>query len=180
MPKILIILFTLFLGNTTNSCRVQQTEEASSLEVQRDMLVGEFQPSALEAKPFASWFIPAYENFTPDEEALTSLQENIKDHEIVVFMGTWCGDSQRETPKFLKLLDDAGYDMKNLTMIGVDYSKSTPNAREKEYNIERVPTIIFLKDGQEVNRFVEYPVESLEEDVANIVGGKEYINPYSN
>ena len=39
---------------------------------------------------------------------------------------------------------------------------------------------IFYKDGEEVNRFVEYSQgESIEEAIAKIVSGKEYKNSYA-
>lgn len=95
-------------------------------------------------------------------------------------MGTWCGDSKRETPKMLKLLDEAGYNYNNLEMFAVDYDKTTPDQLEEKYDIHHVPTIIFYKDGKEVNRFVEYAQgASLEEDIAKIVSGEEYHDSYS-
>ena len=50
---------------------------------------------------------------------------------------------------------------------------------EEKMNLNRVPTIIFYKNGKEVNRFVEFAQESLEEDIAKIVSGKDYKNSYA-
>ena len=51
---------------------------------------------------------------------------------------------------------------------------------EEELDLDRVPTIIFYKNGEEVNRFVEYArEESIEEDLAKIVSGKPYKNSYA-
>ena len=90
-------------------------------------------------------------------------------------MGTWCGDSKREVPKFYKLLDEAQFPLDRLTMVGVSREranyKQSPGGEEEGLHIARVPTFIFYKDGEEINRFVETPVQSLEEDVLQLLKG---------
>ena len=44
--------------------------------------------------------------------------------------------------------------------------------------IYNVPTIIFLKNGYEINRFVEFPVNSLESDISKIIKGEPYKHSY--
>lgn len=144
-----------------------------------EILLGEFKQSELEKEPHSRWFTPAYENYKPKKEALKTIKKNIHDYEILMFMGTWCGDSRYEVPKFFKLLDEVDFDRKNLTNIAVNRAKKAPGELDEEYRVHRVPSIIFLKDGKEVNRFVEYSIESLEEDIAEIVKGKNYTDPYS-
>ena len=184
MNKILILLaaVTLSCGNTVNNVQREPEVKLKNTEnsVQKDMLLGEFHKEDLKQKPFKSWFEPRYENFSPDKESMEKISENIGDYEIKLLMGTWCGDSKREVPKFLKLLDNANYDYQNLEMVAVDYNKTTPSRIEEELDVHHVPTIIFYKNGKEVNRFVEYPqAESIEEDIAKIVTGEEYKNSYA-
>lgn len=93
-------------------------------------------------------------------------------------MGTWCGDSRRETPHFYKLLDAVNFDYKNLQMITVDRSKKSSNNEQAGLEIIRVPTFIFYKNGKEINRFVEYPVKSLEEDLLEILKETGYKHSY--
>ena len=93
-------------------------------------------------------------------------------------MGTWCGDSQHETPIFYKLMDAINFDYKNLTMIAVNRSKETPDNLQEGLKITNVPTFIFYKKGKEMGRFVEYPRETLEKDVLKIVSGKLYKHSY--
>ena len=55
-------------------------------------------------------------------------------------------------------------------MWAVDRKKNLPNNLAKEYQIEYVPTFIFLKNGHEIGRIVESPEALyLEEDVLNIL-----------
>lgn len=182
MNKFLLILLVTFFGGKTDKTSKQVTPTNNQevvVNTQKGMLIGEYDRKQLEEEPYASWYKSTYEAYTPKEEALETIKENISDYDITVLMGTWCHDSKRETPKLLKLLDLSNYDMDKLTLIGVDYRRNTPdNAREK-YDVLRVPTIIFYKDGKEVNRFVEHAKQSLEEDIAKIVAGKEYSNSYA-
>ncbi|MEO2064800.1 MAG: thioredoxin family protein [Christiangramia sp.] len=177
-----IFLFAAIALSCVNTQKSNLSNEKPKEEssVQSDILIGLFHKEDLQAKPYAGWFNPRYEKFTPENEALETIKENINDYQIKLFMGTWCGDSKRETPKMLKLLDEAGYNYDNLEMFAVDYDKTTPDQLEEKYDIHHVPTIIFYKDGKEVNRFVEYAQgASLEEDIAKIVSGEEYHDSYS-
>lgn len=152
---------------------VSQEEEAEA-----DILIGEVEREDFQHAPYSAWFDPMYTSYKPNEEALQIIKENIQDYEIMMFMGTWCADSQREVPKFYKILDLSDYDLERLEVRAVREDKTLPNEIEKEYDITYVPTIIFFKDGEEVGRFVEYPQEELEDDVAKIVSGQEYKHSY--
>ena len=93
-------------------------------------------------------------------------------------MGTWCEDSQREIPHFFKLLQALEFDQKHLEMYAMSEEKTTPENYEKGWEIYNVPTIIFLKNGNEINRFVEFPVNSLESDITKIIKGESYTHSY--
>ena len=189
MNKFIILLAAVAMscGNKMNdSSKDMAVEEKTEQQAepvantQKDMLIGYFEKNELQQAPFSKWFSPRYDEYTPDTEAMNTIAENINDYEIKLFMGTWCGDSKRETPKFLKILDEADFNYDNLEMVAVDYSKKTPTNIEDGLDVKRVPTIIFFKDGKEVNRFVEYSQgESIEQDIAKIVSGEAYKNSYA-
>jgi thiol-disulfide isomerase/thioredoxin len=143
-------------------------------------LMGVHGEQAFNQEPFASWFQPGYEAYEPDVMILDELITQLQDVEIRAYMGTWCGDSKREVPKFYKLLDQAEFDQSNLTLIAIDRSKTQPESLVDGYNVMRVPTFIFYRDGKELGRFVERPVETLEADILKIVSGQEYKHAYDN
>jgi len=165
--------------SSTSSSSEMAVETKTTSNMQDGMLVGKFNKADLEQEAFSKWFNSGYTDFNPSSEAMETIKKNISDYEIIAFMGTWCPDSRRETPKVFKILEEAGYDMSKLTFYGVNRQKTTTDNIEKEFDLNRVPTVIFLKDGKEVNRFVEYPRESIEEDFAKIVSGEEYKNSYA-
>ena len=63
-------------------------------------------------------------------------------------------------------------------MYAVSGEKHTPDNYEKGLNITNVPTLIFYKNGKEINRFVEFPNISLAKDLETIIHGESYKNPY--
>ena len=182
------MLFFLFMFSASFACgEIAEKKDETTKPVTtvpenntQDMLVGEITKNDLSQPPFAAWFQQGFEEYTPSAEAMQVIKSNISEYEIKVYMGTWCPDSQREVPKLFKILELADYDLNKLTMTGLDYNKSAPGNPQTEYDIKRVPTFIFLKNGKEVDRFVEYPQETIAKDIAKIVSGKEYKHSYEN
>ena len=89
--------------------------------------------------------------------------------ETKVFLGTWCSDSRREVPRFLKVMDLAGASPAAFTLIGLDRKMKSPGGSEAPFHIERVPTFVFLKQGKEIGRIVETPHTSIEGDMVTIL-----------
>ncbi|MDP2686663.1 MAG: thioredoxin family protein [Aequorivita sp.] len=143
------------------------------------MLLGKANREGLQMEAFKNWFNPGYTDYKVDSETLEQLKPLLKDVTVTIFMGTWCEDSQRETPHFYKILDEVGFDESKLTMITVSEEKTTPEGFENGKNITNVPTIIFYKNEKELGRIVEYPIESLEKDMLAILSGKEYKHAYA-
>lgn len=162
---------------TTNP-ETTKTTPAPVEQQDPEVEIGKLTKDNFLEEPHAAWFNPMYDSYKPEETALEEIKSNINDYEIKIFMGTWCSDSQREVPKFLRLLELSDYDMDRLEINGVTRDKTSPNEYEKSFDIVYVPTIIFLKDGEEVNRFVEYPQQNFEQDIADIVTGRDYKNSY--
>ena len=117
-------------------------------------------------------------SYNPNTDILKKIKTLIKKKGIVLIMGTWCEDSEREIPGFIKILESINYDTTKMRIIAVDENKITPNFIEKNYDLINVPTIIFYKNKNEINRIVEFPIKSIEEDILDILTGKEYKNAY--
>ena len=149
----------------------------------RQLLVGKINLEGLQSQPYGSWFQSRYDDYHPDDTMVTLFKEKLSDYNIKLFLGTWCGDSKRESPRFIKILEAADFPMEQLEIIALDYReghyKTSPTGEEKGLNIIKVPTIIFFKNGKEVNRIVESPLETLEEDMAQIVFKKNYVPNYA-
>ncbi|MDX1752190.1 MAG: thioredoxin family protein [Salinimicrobium sediminis] len=182
--KFLMYLMLLITATNCGSSQQNKAETTETttppIEEQNDLLIGSIDKNDLQQAPHSAWFDPMYQSYKPDQKALKTIQENINDYDIKMFMGTWCADSQLEVPKFYKLLDLSNYDLDRLEVTAVQEDKTLPDGSQKEFDVIYVPTIIFFKDGEEVGRFVEYPQDELEKDVAKIVSGQEYEHSYQN
>lgn len=141
------------------------------------MLLGPVNREGLQTAPFKSWFEETYTTYQPRLSALGGVSKALKGVEVVVFMGTWCTDSQLEVPQFYRILDVLKFEESNLKVYAVDNhpdrNKTTPGGEHKLYNIEFVPTFIFMRDGKELGRIVEYPQKSLEADMAGFLTRKD-------
>lgn len=167
---------------TTSSITRTETKVTSEVKAspQDDDYTGIINEEDLKSGILKIWFMPGYEAYNPDQIIVDKIDKNIDEYSIKVFMGTWCSDSRREIPKFYKLLDRIDYNQNQLEVITTNRNKTTKQGYEKDYHIEYVPTIIFFdKNGEEVNRFVEFPQESLEEDILKIVTKQSYKNSYA-
>ncbi|SNR67804.1 thioredoxin family protein [Lutibacter flavus] len=141
-------------------------------------LIGIATKESFLQEPYNEWFNPNYEYYSLNEDVIDKLKPLLKEVTIKAFMGTWCGDSQEQTPAFYKILDNTDFNYSNLELVTVDRSKTTPDNLQESFNIIRVPTFIFYKEGKEIGRFVEYPRESVEEDILKIVSGEPYKHSY--
>lgn len=195
MKKIFILLSATLLVACNSSKEKNKLDENTSKEMISEntkekindtlpyedtvMLLGKANRKGFQMDAFKNWFNPGYEDYKVNSETLQLLKPLLKDVTITVFMGTWCEDSQRETPHFYKILDEANFDESKLTLITVSDDKTTPQGFEDGKNITNVPTIIFYKNDKELGRIVEYPIESLEKDMFAILSGKEYKHAYA-
>ena len=173
-------------SENTSIKEVLETEETQSEKLNQTvpfeesvMLLGKADRNGLKMEAFQDWFGPGYEEYKPNAEIMEKLKPLIKDVEITLFLGTWCTDSHRDVPHLYKILDKLNFDESKLQAYATSEEKTTPEGYENEVNIIQVPTIIFYKNGKELNRIVEYSLYSLEQDMLNILSGKDYKNPYS-
>ncbi|MEO5563990.1 MAG: hypothetical protein ABIR18_11160, partial [Chitinophagaceae bacterium] len=124
-----------------------------------------------------------YDSYTPSAETIRAIKKlDTKGITVEIFLGTWCGDSRREVPRFLKLLDVLSFPQKNVKIIGVGNSdsmmKQSPGHEETGKGIFRVPVFIISKNAVEINRINEFPVNSLEKDFYTILSNQNYSPNY--
>jgi len=139
-------------------------------------LLGNIDREDLNQKPYQTWFDSIYQDYKVDNQALKELDKRYrKDIQVKIFLGTWCGDSKREVSRFFKILDHSALKTAQVELVCLDNRreayKQGPHGEEKGLNIHRVPTFIFYDNDQEIGRIVEYPVTSLEMEMAQIYAG---------
>lgn len=114
-----------------------------------------------------------FDEYKPDPASLEMLQSIAhalhQDLKVEVVVGTWCGDSRREVPRFMKMQRALRQDRLPVSFWGVDRSKHNPPEAVEGKNIEKVPTFIVYYKGQELGRITEKPEVSVEADLAEIL-----------
>ncbi|ESU29437.1 hypothetical protein FLJC2902T_08400 [Flavobacterium limnosediminis JC2902] len=146
----------------------------------KDTLIGKQSKEALLKNPYSLWYNPNHENYKPNAATLSELKKHMTGVSVTVFMGTWCEDSQQQIPCFYKILEALQFDNANVSLIAVDKNKITPQQFEKGLDITNVPTFIFYRNGKEIHRIVERPMETLEKDMLKILSGQPYKHAYQN
>ncbi|SFT42997.1 hypothetical protein SAMN04489724_0720 [Algoriphagus locisalis] len=138
-------------------------------------LAGELDLSVLKTDTtYQGWFEQYYNAFQLSGKN-TDWKKRFENTEIEIFLGTWCGDSKRWVPQLVKLWNELGLDENQLKFTalydGEERYKQGPKGEEKGKSIHRVPTFIFKENDKEYARIVEFPVNDLETDLAQIALG---------
>ena len=178
--RIILLALALFISLYVSA---QNNYQTISLENGSSYLVGKIDTNALKAEPYNSWYPKNHTDYQVDSTLINPHKEAVNSHKVLLFMGTWCGDSKREVPRFVKILETMDFPSENLKMVALDrrkeHYKKSPSGEEWGLNIIKVPTFIFYKNGKEVNRIVESPIGSLEEDILKIINEESYTPNYS-
>jgi cyclophilin family peptidyl-prolyl cis-trans isomerase len=122
--------------------------------------------------------VPDYEQrkreYAPDITVLEMMKSYVRagDH-VEVYMGTWCQDSQREVPRFLRVVDDLreqyGVELP-VQFFALDRSKQKPAEFVAGKHVEKVATFIYYRGDEELGRIVEKTESPLfEDDLLTIV-----------
>lgn len=114
--------------------------------------------------------------YVPNSESIEWLNKFNVDVNIIVFMGTWCSDSRREVPRFLKNLELAQNNNIKFQLMGLDRSKRDSLGLAEKSQIEFVPTFVVFQNNKEIGSIVETPMLSIEQDLIEILAPLEKEN----
>ncbi len=150
---------------------------------QDNHLFGLVTLDSLLKEPHATWFKKNYDDYKPTPSVISQLKQlQTNDLSIKIFFGTWCGDTKRELPRLLKVLDEIKFPKEKITFIALSSNepiyKQSKNREERGYSIFKVGTYVIEKNGIESNRIVEYPIFSMEQDILAIFSGQPYKPQY--
>lgn len=146
-------------------------------------LLGKTSQTQLRDYDQGKWFAPSYQAYLPQPQVTDKLRSiSSKAYRLRIFVGTWCGDTRREVPRMLKVLEQIGWSADQIEIIGVSNVdsayKQSPTHEERGLGIYRVPTFVLSHKGKEIGRIVETPVTSLERDLLDILSGRNYTPQY--
>ncbi len=150
----------------------------------KQQLLGEVNVDILKEEGDGFWQDSIYQGYTDDRvEMLKRFSPQFKDITVNVYFGTWCGDSKREIPKFVKLMDLVEFPKENLHFFALDnregkYKQGLHNYTEDD-RIFRVPTFVFKHGNSELDRIIEYPSGSFGLDIIKVLSKRyNYVPNY--
>jgi thiol-disulfide isomerase/thioredoxin len=120
-------------------------------------------------KPEHHQFMERYDTVQVEQQFVPMIKSVADSVSTIVFLGTWCPDSRREVPRFLKTADEVGIPQERITLYALDRTKKGDDGLTEQYRIELVPTFIFLKHGIEIGRITEVPAKTIEQDMLMIL-----------
>jgi hypothetical protein len=133
-----------------------------------NILYGECNREGFLNGDFEKWFTPEYNAFVVNEKVFNP-DYRVQFDSIYVLLATWCSDSQREVPRFCKIMDTEYFKGTNVKYFCFDGNKKNDVIDSEAFYLQYVPTIIFYYHGDELCRIVETPRISLEEDIMDLL-----------
>ncbi len=197
-----VLLFTVFLcvqvalfspieaRAQTPTATVVATQPTGIQSKEIRHLLGKCRLEDFQQLPFQTWFQEGFRNYSPNAPIVQELKQTpLARLRFKVFLGTWCGDSQREFPRFAKLASELGIREEAIEIIAVNSAdslrKRSPTGEEVGQDIFRVPTVLIFEQSQnkkqewhEKARIVEYPSETWERDLVRIQRGEDFPPAY--
>ncbi|MGD0710291.1 MAG: thioredoxin family protein [Bacteroidales bacterium] len=169
MKKLIILIAMMTIVMCINAQEINKTkiDEKSQMEV----LIGLCNRDGLKSDLFKTYYDAEYDAYKPHTIDIGNLKSALanKNITVIIVMGSWCGDSQEQVPRFFKIIDAIGFTENNVTIYCVDRNKKTDKGEIDNLKITLVPTFIFYKDGKEIGRIVESPKATLEKDMLEII-----------
>lgn len=168
MRKTITFLAILLLGSSmitaqTNTSRVM--DEKSGKEI----LIGACYRETLLSVDFASDYNSEYSSYKVDTACISKMKNKAEAYTCTIVLGTWCGDSKEQVPRFLKIADKLIPGFSVIKFICVDRDKKAGDLDISKLNIVKVPTFIIYHNDTEAGRIIETPAETLEKDLLKII-----------
>jgi len=161
-----IIVSVLFISSTYAQTMNKMVRDTT---INQEVLIDYCNRPGLESGEFGTYYTLEYEDYSLNDSLVKLIGNKINDFDITIVFGSWCSDSEQQVPHFYKILDQAGYDDSKLKIIAVNRQKKANEVHIEDLQIELVPTFIIYQNDKEIGRIVETPVETLEEDLWQII-----------
>ncbi len=172
MKSIFTTIAVLFAATTLFAQTPTQVMDEKS---QTMILVGPADSKSLTEGEFGVSYVSEFANYNVEPTLLGQMEKILKNDpeiELTIVLGTWCGDSKEQVPRFFKINSLLKTPFSSIKIICVDREKKAGDLDISDLKIEKVPTFIFFKNGVEIGRIIETPMKSLESDIVSILSTK--------
>jgi len=168
--KKLFVIIVIFLS--VKGMFAQVPTSVMDEKSQTMILVGATDSKYLTEGDFGVSYASEFANYNPDTTLIRQMSafllNNASDLKLTIVLGTWCGDSKEQLPRFYKILSKLTTPFHNIELICVDREKKGGNLDLTSLKIEKVPTFIFYRNNIEIGRIIETPLKTIENDMMRI------------
>jgi thioredoxin 1 len=155
MKTVIAILLSCITLILVSACANSHVEKST-------MVIGEVSQQRLITNH--KDFRESYQKFKLSALEVSEIKSWPSNLHIDVYFGTWCHDSVREVPRFLKIL--AENSTLSHRIIALDFQKSEPGGSAKNHDIKYTPTFVVYQNNKEIGRIIERPAVSLTADIS--------------
>jgi thiol-disulfide isomerase/thioredoxin len=143
-------------------------------DAQQEILYGVCTIDGFMIDQFEPWYSLEFDEYIPNEQDVENISGLLECVSIRIVFGSWCSDSQREVPRFLKIVSSIAIPFERLEIIGVNRKKMAVEAGIIEGYVDFVPTFIIFLNGKEIGRIIETPNQTLERDFLEILSSSTH------
>lgn len=165
------IIFFIFL-TTAFGFEVQaQSQEVKATydSAGNKILIGRINEGMLANDTAFRWFYQGVNRYQPNAEWLKYISYYRDSFNVVAFVGTWCPDTKNLLPEFYRVMIGSSYPISTMTVYGLDEQLHGTGGEAKLFHVKKVPTFIFLHNGQEIGRIGDHVQRSMEADIVSIL-----------
>lgn len=170
-----LLAFALFFYITA-SVTAQIPDKVMDEKSQTMILIGYTGSEFLNEGEFGISYATEFANYLPDTLLISQISNFLSaengEIKITLVLGTWCGDSKEQVPRFYKINSLLTSKFNEIEIISVDRLKKAGSLDISGLKIEKVPTFIFYRNGIEIGRIVETPLKTIEDDIMRIISAK--------
>ncbi|MGB4603167.1 MAG: hypothetical protein WBI08_01870, partial [Bacteroidales bacterium] len=95
---LIFFVFSLLLNSQNNNMIVYDST------LNQQVLIDKIDSKDLQHPIFAEYYKFYFESYNPDMSIIEKIKPLLDDISITIVMGSWCGDSQEQIPKFYKII----------------------------------------------------------------------------
>lgn len=117
----------------------------------------------LKEDPEFFWFQPAWEDYVVNDSLIDLLRPQVAEYQWLIFMGSWCSDSHQWIPPLFRIFSELNLPDSSYRILALDEAKQDGGlGMVDSFQVQWIPTIILLREGEERGRIVETVAGSLE------------------
>jgi thiol-disulfide isomerase/thioredoxin len=156
MRQLFMVCFLVGAGCIAGKAQALKLHTELPDAEEKMILFGQVTKNQIIEDSLFGWYKANAKYAKPPQSTIDAIKKAASKVDVVLFVGTWCHDTQQILPKYFKAMEASGFPEERLTIVATNRSKEAPGGWHRVFKVVNVPTIIVLQDGKELGRISEY------------------------